>query len=124
MPENVTNRPGSSAWRLVHKAKRAYQEGLRIRAIAGLIPDPPPEPFERAIVSSVMKLGGAMDDDNAAARHKPLLDWLKRAGYIRDDRRKCLRWRSFPSQIVRRDGTYWIELTLNEVRDFSSLEDR
>jgi hypothetical protein len=124
MPENVTNLKGSSAWRRIHKAKRDYQEGLRIRAIAGLIPKAPEPPFERAIVSSVMKLGGAMDDDNAAARHKPLLDWLRRSGYIVDDRRKCLRWKAFPAQIVQRDGNYWIELTLEEVRDFSSLEDR
>lgn len=65
-----------------------------------------------------------MDDDNAAARHKPLLDWLRRSGYILDDKRKNCRWRNFPAQIVRRDGNYWIELTLEEVRDFSSLEDR
>jgi hypothetical protein len=59
-----------------------------------------------------MYLGAAMDDDNAAARHKPLLDWLKTRGYIAADRRKCLRWESFPEQIIRRNGHYHIELTI------------
>ncbi len=59
-----------------------------------------------------MYLGGAMDDDNAMARHKPLLDWLKTRGYIADDRKKNIVWEGLPEQIVKRDGNYRIELTI------------
>ena len=59
-----------------------------------------------------MHLGAAMDDGNAMNRHKWLEDWLVTRGYLVDDRKSCLTWETFPTQIVKRDGKYRIELTL------------
>lgn len=61
-----------------------------------------------------------MDDDNAIARHKPLLDWLKKRRYIVDDRRSRLRWESLPDQVVKRDGNYRIVLILTPVDAFGA----
>ena len=79
-----------------------------------MIPSPPKLPFQKVQIRSVMQLGNHMDDDNAMARHKPLLDWLKTRGYIADDRRSVLRWEGFPEQIVKRNGRYSIILTLTD----------
>jgi hypothetical protein len=59
-----------------------------------------------------MYLGGAMDDDNAAGRHKWAIDWLRTRGYLASDRRSGLRWERFPDQVVQRDGRYRLVLTL------------
>lgn len=117
MPELVTNsnRGRSRHWRAAHREKLAYWDKLDLLAAAKQIPRPPASPIAKCTVRSVMYLGGAMDDDNAIARHKPLLDWLKKRSYIVDDRRKCLRWEALPDQIVKRDGNYRIVLTLTEV---------
>lgn len=114
MPSNVTNPGSRSHWALKGREKKRYLEQCDERQNAGLIPPPPRVPFARALVSSVMHLGAHMDDDNAMARHKSILDWLKTRGYIVDDRRACIRWTGFPEQEVRRDGDYRIELTLTE----------
>jgi hypothetical protein len=115
MPDNVAN--SRTHWRTRSKLKKAYRAQLDERQNAGLIAPPPRTPLARVTVRSVMRLGNPMDDDNAIARHKPILDWLKTRGYIVDDRRKCLRWEALPEQIVRRDGDYRIELTITPVND-------
>jgi hypothetical protein len=113
MPANVTNRTrGSSHWRRGWLEKKALIDRLDLLAAAKLLPPCPDEPLERATVRSVMYLGGAMDEDNAMARHKPILDWLKKRGYIRDDRKRNLTWVGFPEQVVKRGQEYRIELTL------------
>jgi hypothetical protein len=121
LPDNVTNRrSGASSWQAKGRELRKFRKALYLRQLVGALPPSPDRPLAKVLVSSTMKLGGAMDDDNAVARHKPLLDWLKQkdVGFIIDDRRKYLRWKSFPRQIVQRDGDYWIELTLEEVSRF------
>lgn len=45
------------------------------------------------------------------------MSWLKRAGYIADDRRKNLHWTAFPEQVVKRTGSYWLVLTLTPIND-------
>jgi hypothetical protein len=115
MPDNVAN--ARVHWRDRSRLKKKYRARLDELQAAGLIPPPPAEPYARVTVRSLMRLGNAMDDDNAIARHKPILDWLKTRGYIADDRRKCLRWETFPEQIVRRNGDYTIELTLTPVTE-------
>lgn len=110
MPDNVAN--ARVHWRARQRLKTRYAALLDELQSIALIPAPPISPLSKVTVRSTMYLGNAMDDDNAAARHKPLLDWLKTRGYIADDRRKCLRWESFPEQIVRRTGHYHIELTI------------
>jgi hypothetical protein len=115
MPENGANRRGhghSRHWRVQHAEKLALWARCDLLRAAKLIPPPPPAPIARATVRSTMYLGAAMDDDNAMHRHKPLLDWLKRNGYIVDDKRKCIRWEGLPEQVVKRTHEYRIVLTL------------
>ena len=117
MPPSVTN-PGarvSRHWRSTERRKKAYWELCDLHLALGLLPDPPATPFQRAHISSVMHLGGQMDTDNAMGRHKYAVDWLKRAGYIADDRRKNLHWTAFPEQVVKRTGEYWLVLTLTPI---------
>jgi hypothetical protein len=58
-----------------------------------------------------MVLHGAMDDDNAVARHKWLIDWLVARGFLASDRRTCVRWAAFPTQRVTRKEPARITLT-------------
>ena len=131
MPPTMMNRRSSNHWRAVHCAKLDYWERLDNLRLASKcvqpdslaclapfhVPEPPPEPLARVAVYSVMHLGGAMDDDNAMHRHKFLLDWLKSREYIVDDRRKNLKWVSFPEQHVKRDGNYRITISLSRIEE-------
>ena len=112
MPDNIAN--SRMHWTRRMRIKQQYAKQLNELQSIGIIPPPPAVPLPHVTVRSVMYLGGPMDDDNAVARHKPLLDWLKRAKYIVDDRRKCLRWEKFPEQVVRRNHQYRIEITITE----------
>lgn len=116
MPPNITNRRhGSTHWRRMYNEKEAYWTRLDQLQGAGILPPPPREAYPLTSLSSVMFLGNAMDDDNAMARHKPLLDWLVTRGYLEDDRKKNLVWESLPAQIIKRDGNYRILLTLTPI---------
>jgi hypothetical protein len=53
-----------------------------------------------------------MDADNAMARHKWVIDWLQKAGYIVNDR--YAKWTDLPTQVVKQGQEYRIELTLTE----------
>jgi hypothetical protein len=123
MPPNVTNRSrGSTHWRRAWREKTNYCSMLDYIAayppnsdggLAGCeLPPPPSVPFAHVLVTSDMVLGGAMDDDNAVARHKWLLDWLVAHGYLASDRRTCVRWAAFPTQRVTRKEPARIHLTL------------
>ncbi len=114
MPLNIGN-GGHYHWRTRSNQRKAYLKALDQRQAAKLIPPPPPTPFARARIDSVMHLANVMDKDNAMRRHKWVLDWLKTRGYITDDNDKHLDWVSFPEQRVKRDGNYRIELTLTEM---------
>lgn len=113
MPANVTN--GRLHWTAAHRGKKSYAKRLDELQNAGLIPPPPPRPFQRASISAVMVLGAAMDDDNALARTKSCLDWLKTRGYIADDRKKNLVWLGLPTQVVTRKMEARISLVLTEL---------
>jgi hypothetical protein len=125
MPPHVTNRSrGSSHWRRGYNEKIAYWTTLDVLSCSRfsispsygyVVPSPPLTPFACVSAMSVMYLGGAMDDDNALARHKPLLDWLKKRRYLADDRKKNIVWTGLPEQVIRRDGNYRIVLTLTEL---------
>lgn len=119
MPELLTNsnHGRSRHWRAMHKEKLAYWERLDVLVMLRQIPRPPATPIASATLRSVMYLGGAMDDENAAARHKIAIDWLRERGYIAGDRRKHLRWESFPEQIVKRDGNYRLVLTITPIEE-------
>jgi hypothetical protein len=113
MPENLTNRAsGRTHWRVIHNAKKAYAATLDRYLAAGLVESPPTQPYEKAIASSVMTLGGAMDDDNALARHKWLVDWLVKRRYLQSDRKTCLTWAGLPEQRVTRKEPASIRITL------------
>jgi hypothetical protein len=113
MPENLTNRKsGRGHWRTIHSEKRKYQAMLDVLQSGGIIPPPPPAPLPKARLTSVMTLGGAMDDDNALARHKVAIDWLVKRGYLASDRRTCLTWTGLPTQRISRKNAPCLELTL------------
>lgn len=114
MPESLTNSgKGKSRgfWAKV-KAQKQYRRMLDERSRAGLLPRVPELGFGHVLVTSVMYLGRQMDVDNAMARHKWVLDWLQKAGYIVDDR--YVKWTDFPTQVVKQGQEYRIELTLTE----------
>lgn len=70
--------------------------------MAGKLPLIPFEPIARATIRARLVLGNAMDDDNAVARCKWPLDLLVELGWLKDDRRKVLKWEAFPEQVVSR----------------------
>lgn len=115
MPPNLTNAGSRSHWKIKGREKKAYLKVCDERQNCGLLPAPPKMPHASIELSSVMHLGSAMDDDNALARHKWPLDWLKTRGFIVDDRRQNIKWLSLPEQVVKRDGNYSIEITLAAV---------
>lgn len=112
MPENLTNPKRRGHWAAVHGAKQKYLSICDTMQKVGMLPAPPKKPFTSAVISSVMHLGAAMDDDNAMGRHKWALDWLKTRGYVVDDRKKNIRWASLPEQVVSRKEAYSLEITL------------
>lgn len=54
------------------------------------------------------------DDDNLRFCVKPLLDALKRQGYIRNDSRKWIELPT-PEQAISTDGGYWTVITIEPV---------
>lgn len=116
MPPTLANRSSRSRhWRALEKEKKQYWKQLDERQKYGLIPAPPHRALPRAELASTMYLGHAMDQDNAVARHKWAIDWLRSRGYIRKDSPESLRWFGFPKQVVRRGQEYRLEITLTEV---------
>lgn len=110
LPPNLAN--SRWHWRVKQNKKKQYYAALDLLRVAKLLPPVPSEPWPVAEVRAEMVLGAAMDDDNAMARCKWALDWIVRAGYLVDDRRKALRWAGFPSQDVTRKRDYTLTLTL------------
>ena len=110
LPPNMAN--GRFHWRTKDRLRKVYCAEADRRQAAGLLPKPPAKPLERVTLDVVMHLASRMDHDNAAARCKFAVDWLKTRGYIVDDSPKHLSWVSFPEQRVKRDGNYRLELTL------------
>jgi hypothetical protein len=116
LPENIANKTsGRSHWSVTHRAKKAYYAACDERQRCGLVPPPPREPFAKATIRATLYVFNHMDEGNAMHRvEKWPCDWLKTRGYIKDDRRSCLKWEGFPTQIVKRDGKYRVEITLQE----------
>lgn len=110
MPLNLAN--SRVHWRVKHKQRQAYFDALDWLAIAKQLPAPPTVPLDSVTLEAVMHLARQMDHDNAVARCKWPIDWLRTRGYIADDSPSHLRWASFPEQRVKRNGNYCIDLTL------------
>jgi hypothetical protein len=117
MPPTLTNsaKGRSRHWRALERETTLYWSALDWAQRIGSIPAPPPAPWPKARIASVMVLGGAMDDDNAMARHKWLKDWLVTRGYLVSDRKTCLTWEGFPGQRVTRKERPSITITLTRV---------
>jgi len=110
MPLNLAN--ARMHWRQKTRSHDAWkmralvgERGLRVR---------PKRPMERVRVTAILYLGrGVMDHDNAVARLKWCLDFLKERGLIVDDAPKHLTLTGIPEQ---RQGTpKRVVLTLEEV---------
>lgn len=114
MPPTLSNsgKGRSRHWRALEREKEAYWMRCLQAKQEKRLPPPPATPFAKATIRSTMYLGGAMDDDNAANRHKWAIDWLVAQGYLVSDRRTCLRWEAFPDQVIKRDGNYRVVLTI------------
>lgn len=113
LPPSLTNSgPGRSRhWRALEREKKAYWNSLDMRRFARLIPPAPPEPMAHAEIRAVLFMWNFMDDDNAMARLKWVVDWLRKRGYFLADDRKHLRYAGMPEQkIDRREPR--VELTL------------
>lgn len=110
MPPHIGNARGH--WRARHGKKQQFYSTCDLMQKLKLLPAPPRRPWGQVTASSVMHLGAMMDDDNALARHKYVLDWLKTRGYLADDRRTNIEWARLPEQIIGRKQKYEIVLTL------------
>ena len=110
LPAKHLRTPGATGESRTSNARRT--RALDWLAMAKKIPAPPKQPLDSITLSVVMHLARQMDHDNAAARCKWPIDWLKTRRYIVDDSPAHLRWASFPEQRVKRDGNYRLDLTL------------
>ena len=103
MPPNPNKNKATNA-RSGHHAKKAYYRQLDELQQIGRLPAPPKLPLMRVLVSAAVFIWNKMDDDNASHRMKWPQDWLKKRGYIVDDRRPFLQWIAPPEQTCDRSG--------------------
>lgn len=114
MPPNLAN--SRMHYMAKHKSKTSHWAMCDLLAKGGLLPKKPKSaPWDKAVVASQMVVGALHDHDNAVARHKFVLDWLVKRGYLVDDSPKHLRWEGFPTQRVSRKNEPSITLTLTKV---------
>jgi hypothetical protein len=73
-----------------------------------------PAPRSPVELRATLYMGNHMDDDNALARLKWPVDWLKTRGYLVDDARKHCRM-TIPEQVVKRNQEYRVEITLTPI---------
>ena len=109
LPPNMGNYRGH--WRGKETKRTAYIRECDMRATAlGYVTYPAPTAPVR--LTSTLYMGAHMDDDNALARLKWPVDWLKTRGYLVDDRRTHCRM-TIPEQVVKRNQEYRVEITLS-----------
>ena len=113
MPENLAN--SRMHWAVKDLKRRAFFDLCDAKQAAKQLPAPPSAPWEFSIAHVTMFLAGHMDDDNAGNRNKWIWDWLKTRGYIVNDSRRHLRQTGYPSQVVKRDGNYRVEVRLTRL---------
>lgn len=83
LPANVAN--GRVHWRTKYNAGKQYQRTLDNRLLVRILPKAPAQPFAKARAEIEVRTFRIMDRDNATARVKNCLDWLKTRGYIVND---------------------------------------
>jgi hypothetical protein len=98
LPPNAAN--SRRNWRVALRDKKRYWESLDLLKAARAFPAP--QKPRRATIAATLYLWGPMDDDNALARVKPLLDWLVANEYLPGDSRKHLTWAGIPEQHIDR----------------------
>lgn len=99
LPPNAAN--SRRMWRVALREKKEYWQALTLLGMCGALPKPPGKPFDPAHIIVHMHVWNIMDNDNAMARLKPLLDWM-RGLYIGDDSPKRLKWEGLPAQSIDR----------------------
>lgn len=121
MPVNLGN--ARLHWRTKLAKKKAYFTALDSIALVhraigpsvdlvSRIPPPPAVPLDQCRITAHLVLGNLMDDDNAMARMKFVLDWLVKRGYIVNDSRRHVRWTGIPTQEVDRKQVSHVRLTI------------
>jgi hypothetical protein len=111
------NQSSDAHWTVRHRNKKTYYESCDYLLMAKHLPPPPKGgPFKKASLRVVANVWNVNDTDNITSRVKWSLDWLKRAGYIVDDRPKNLKWEGLPEQVVDRSGRA-LTLTLTITRE-------
>jgi hypothetical protein len=111
------NQSSDAHWTVRHRNKQTYYDSCSYLLMAKHLPKPPAGgPFKKARISAVAHVWNENDLDNLMARCKWALDWLKREGYIVDDRPKHLKWEGLPEQVVDRSGRA-LTLTLTITRE-------
>lgn len=109
---NVASGASRNFW-VIAAMRKQYFKMLDERQNNGLIPPPPKVALKHVDIRTAMHVGRRNDDDNAMIRaYKWPCDWLKTRGYIVDDAGPYCRMFP-PEQIVKRDGNYRIELSID-----------
>jgi len=109
LPPNMGNYRGH--WHRKNRQRVSYLSACDECQMYGSIPSPPRSPLALVELRATLYMGNHMDDDNALARLKWPVDWLKTRGYLVDDRRKHCRM-TIPEQVVKRNQEYRVEITL------------
>lgn len=112
MPPNRGNQRGRT--RYINFQKKRYWKDLDRLRNDGTLPDPPEVPWEKSGYTVTFYGWSYMDDDNAIARVKWILDWLVSRDYIVDDSRKHCRLLEVPEQVIDRQHKR-VMLTLRRV---------
>ena len=110
LPPNLAN--SRMHWRVKLNRKKAYWELLDMLKSAGALPRVPHDlPPTKTRVAATLYLFAPMDDDNAMARVKWILDWFVKNAYLRGDSRKHIEWAGIPHQVIDRKNPR-VELVL------------
>lgn len=117
LPPSLTNsgRGRSRHWRALKRERDAYWcqcDGLQA---CGTVPAPPAAPMERALITVSLYVWAPMDADNAMARCKWALDWMRSRGYVADDAPRNLAWTGLPAQWLDRKAQR-LEITIEPVQ--------
>lgn len=110
LPPNIAN--GRMHWRVKLNRKKQYWESVDSWRIWWRWPHPK-KASKRARISATLFVYSLMDDDNAMARVKWLLDYLVAWEYLPGDSRKHIRWAGLPDQKIDRKNQR-IEIEIEE----------
>lgn len=100
LPPNMAN--ARLHWKAKLRARQEYEQTCELLRMAKRLPRVPASPFPSATIAAHFAVWSLNDEDNLMARAKWPLDWIVKAGYLLDDRKKCLSWAGLPTQEVNR----------------------